>query len=192
MWAPLPRTAVHEQPRPPAHFESDGKARPRLGDFLDRIAAIKQVAARELRTMRAGVEQRRRGRAGALVLVDAVEFLRAGFALVLMQGKAHCHAHPKNLGRLHPAATFRAVGILHVNQVAVVKILDADEVELQIGVGINRVGEFVQPELREARIEALDLDAERDVLQERLAMRFLELIDAVVKFSRAASPRRYR
>ena len=77
-----------------------------------------------------------------------------------------------------------AVGVLHVDQVAVVEILDADEVELEIGVGIDRVGEFVEIELGEARIEPLDLDAERDVLQERLAVRFLELVDAVGDFPR--------
>ena len=54
-----------------------GEAGPRLGYFLDGIAAIEQVAARELRAVRAGIEERRRGRAGALVLVNAVEFLRA-------------------------------------------------------------------------------------------------------------------
>ena len=137
--------------------------------------------------MRAGIEERRRGGAGALVLVNAVEFLRARLAFRLKDGQAHRHAHPEDLRRLNPAAAFRTIGVLDVDQVPVVEILDADEIELEIGVGIDRVGQFLEAEFPEARIETAHLDAERDVLQERLAMRFLQLIDAVAIFHASVS-----
>ena len=42
-------------------------------------------------------------------------------------------------GALDATAAFRTGRILHVDQVTIIEILDADEVELKIGVRIDRI-----------------------------------------------------
>ena len=80
---PVPRTAVHEPPRPPAHFEHIAfSAMPRCRRSMDSVSVdLVQVAARELRMRRAGVEQRRRRRAEPALAVEPVQIQRAGIAV---------------------------------------------------------------------------------------------------------------
>ncbi len=105
---------------------------------------------------RAAIEERRRGRAGAACLVDAVEFTRPQLAILLADREAHGDAHPENLRRLD-AALLADGGVAGVNEVAVVQRLDADEIKLQIRIRIKRVGKFREAILGEPRIEPAEL-----------------------------------
>jgi hypothetical protein len=60
------------------------------------------------------------------------------------------------------------------DEVAVVEGLDAEEVELEVGGGIEGGGELVEVVLEEARVEALDLDAALEVLAEGALVEVLQ------------------
>jgi hypothetical protein len=65
------------------------------------------------------------------------------------------------------------------DEVAVVDGLDAEEVELEVGGGVEGGGELVEVVLEEARVEALDLDATVEVAAEGAAGGSAQGADAV-------------
>ena len=66
------------------------------------------------------------------------------------------------------------------DQVAVVEGLDAEEVELQVGGGIERRGQPGEVVLEQPGVEALDRDAVLQVLAEGALVEVLQLADAVL------------
>src|SRR5690606_28160559 len=65
------------------------------------------------------------------------------------------------------------------NEMAVVEVLDADEVELKIRVGVQRIGQFLKVTLRQPLIKAAHTDVVRNVGEEGAAVRLLERANAV-------------
>src|SRR5690606_6599815 len=148
-----------------------------LHDALDGVLDVVEVAAGELAVEGAGVEERRRGAAESAALVEVVERLGLGLALVLVEEEAHGDAHPEELRRLD-AALLLGVGLVD-DEVAVVERLDSEVVELQVGRGVEGARELGEVVLLEARIESADEDAVADVFLELLAVELLEGADAV-------------
>ena len=68
---------------------------------------------------------------------------------------------------------------MRVDKIAIIKSLDADEIKLQIGKRIERIGQSAQIELREPRVEPSQSDAVRNVVQQSPPMRFLQCLRAV-------------
>ena len=126
---------------------------------------------------RAGVEERRRRGAEAALLVDGVEVDRPRLAVVALgQADAHRDPHPEQLRRLDPA---RPRAGLVDQQVAVIQRLQAEEVEVQIGGGIERRRQPLEVELEQARVDALDPHAVLQAGAQRPRVRALERPDAV-------------
>ena len=117
------------------------------------------------------IKEGRRGGAGAAGFIDGVKLHRAGFAIFLQNGEAHGDAEPEDL-RGFEAALQAGDAVVGVDEVAIVKGLDADVVELQIREGIERSGDAGEVEFRKTRIEAAHGDAVGDVGDEGFAVRF--------------------
>jgi hypothetical protein len=103
----------------------------RLVDAVQVVGHGGQVAARQLRAPRAGVEQRRRRAHEVEARQHVVELDRARLAVDLVQRQAHRHAHEEGLRQLDAAA-------VDVQEVAVVQRLQAEVVELQVALGLER------------------------------------------------------
>ena len=153
------------------------EATPRFGDLLDGVAAVEQIAGGELGVQRAGVEECRGGGASPARLVDAVEFGRTHLAILFQDRQTHGHAEPENLRCFQTDSTVRD-GIRVVDEVAVEEGLDADEVELEIGKRIEGVRQLGQIKRSEPGIETTQLDAARNVGQERATMGFFQRLRA--------------
>ena len=130
-------------------------------DALDVVVHLVEVAARELAVQGAGVEEGRRARAEAAALVEIVEADDPLFPVpCLLHKEAHGDAHPEELRR------FDAAGVLAGfvdDEIAVVEGLDAEVVEVEVGGGVEGVGELLEIVLEELRAEALDRDAVLEV-----------------------------
>jgi len=100
-------------------------------DALEVVRYGAQVARRELRAQRAGVEQRRRRAHEIERREDIVELDRTRLAVLLLQGEAHGHPHEERLRQLDALA-------LHMQEVAVVERLQPEVAELQIAIGLQR------------------------------------------------------
>ena len=124
----------------------------RLVDAVEVVGDRRQVAARELRAARAGVEERRRRAHEVEGRQHFVELDGARLAIDLAERQAHRHAHEERLRQLD--ARF-----LDVQEVAVVERLQAEVVELQVAVGLERRAELGQVELQQLLVEELGLHA---------------------------------
>ncbi len=123
MWLPSARTRVQSLPRPPANFDSSAFSLIDVVDAVEVVGHRGQVAARQLRAQRAGVEQRGRARHEVEGRQHFVELDGARFAVDFVQRQAHGHAHEEGLRQLD-------AGLAHVQEVAVVQGLQAEVVEL--------------------------------------------------------------
>ena len=81
-----------------------------------------------------------------------VELDRARLAVDLVQRQAHRDAHEERLRQLDAA-------VVDVQEVAVVERLQAEVVELQVALGLERRAEACQVELQQPLVEQLGLDA---------------------------------
>ena len=150
-----------------------------MHDGLDGVIDLVEVAARELGVEGAGVEERRGGGAEAAAFVEIVEADDPVFGVrFLGLEKSHRDAHPEELGRFHAAGL--VAGLVDV-EVAIVEGLDAEEIEVEVGGGIEGIGEAVEVVfLENVRRDALDLDAVLEVGFEVFLVSLLERLDAVV------------
>ena len=123
----------------------------------------RQVAGRQLRAQRAGVEQRRRRRHEVEGRQQLVELDGAVFAVDLVNRQAHGHAHEERLRQLE--ARFVAV-----DEVAVVKRLQTQEGELVVTVGQQGVADLVQVVLAQGRVHQLQIGCAVEVGLEVLAI----------------------
>ena len=125
----------------------------------------------------AGVEESRRGRAEAAALVETVESDGLIFAVgFLGEEKAHGDAHPEELGRLEAAGGFdRFVN----DEVAIVNGLDAEEVEFEVGGGVELGGERVEVVFLKAGGVALNGNAMGDGFFEGVDVEGFELGNTV-------------
>ena len=129
---------------------------------------------------RAGVEQRRCGRAETAALVEIVEAHDPFVAVVFLTlEEAHRHTHPEELRCFKTA---RLVAGFVDNEVAVVKCLNAEIVEVEVGGRIERFGEFVEiVAIEQLGVEAFDGDAVLEVGLECGFVGLLELVDAIAR-----------
>src|SRR4029079_17117581 len=86
---------------------------------------------------------------------DVVELDGTGFAFHFVDGETHCHAHEKSLRQFDTPSA-------HMQEVAVIKRLQAEVAELEVAVGIQRRTQGIQVETAEALIEEASLDALSD------------------------------
>ncbi len=134
--------------------------------FIDAVEVVghgRQVAARQLRALRAGVEQRGRARHEVEGRQHFVELDRAGFAVDLAQRQAHRDTHIESLR--HFDADF-----IDVQEVAVVQRLQAEVVELQVAVGLERSAQLDEVELQQLLVEQAGLHALLDEGREVLGV----------------------
>ena len=130
--------------------------------FVDAVEVVghrREVAARELRAARAGVEQRRRRAHEVEAREHLVELDRTRLAVDLAERQAHRDAHVERLRQ------FDAL-LFDVQEVAVVQRLQTEVVELQVAVGLQRGAEAGQIELQQLFVEQLGLHALLDVAGE--------------------------
>ena len=81
-----------------------------------------------------------------------VELDGARFAVDLVQRQAHGHAHEEGLRQLDAR-------LAHVQEVAVVQGLQAEVVELQVALGLERRAQLLQVELQQLVVQQLGFDA---------------------------------
>jgi hypothetical protein len=139
-----------------------GEQRVLLEGLVDAVEVVGdggQVAARELRAAGAGVEQGRRRAHEVEAREHLVELDRRGLAVDLVQRQAHRHAHEEGLRQLDP-------GLVDVQEVAVVQGLQAEVVELQVAVGVERRAELGEVVLEQLLVEQLGLHAPLHELRE--------------------------
>ena len=147
-------------------------------DGLDAVVHFVEVTGGELAVVGAAVEQGGGAGAEAPAFVHAVnadDFV-FGVAVFFADIEAHGDAHPEELGRFE---AFGGFDFFIDDEVAVVEGLDAEEVEVHVGCGVEGVCEFVEVELEEARVVAVDLDAAGEVPAEGAAVEVAEGFDAV-------------
>ena len=105
-----------------------------------------EVATRELRTLGATVEQCRGAGHEIKPGQHFIELDSARFAVDFVQGQAHGHTHEKCLRQ------FNAL-LANVQKIAVVKGLQAEVIELQVALRLERLGQALQIKLRQARVQ---------------------------------------
>ena len=148
-----------------------------LHDGLDGVVDLVEVAGGELGVEGAGVEEGGRGGAEAAAFVEIVEADDPVFGVGLLgTEEAHGDAHPEELGRFETAwASCRLVD----DEVAIVERLNAEVVEVEVGGGIERVGELSRSILEHVVDDAFDFDAAEEV-RLKACGGAAELLDAVV------------
>ena len=143
-----------------------------LIDAIEVVGYCCEVAAGQLRTPRAAVEQR--GRAGHEVEAgkNLIELDGACFAVDLIERESHGHAHEESLGQLD--ARF-----LDVQEVAVIQGLQAEVIKLQVAVGLEGGAQALQVVLQQTFIQQLVLHTLLDELREivHIALRHFGLSD---------------
>ena len=146
-------------------------------DGLDAVIHLVEVTGGKLGVHGAGVEQRGGAGAEAAGFVEAVEGDDALFGIAFfVDAEAHGDAHPEELGGFEALG---GLGFFVDDEVAVVQGLDAEEVEVHVGSGVEGVGEAVEVELQQAGVDALDFDASGEVAAEGAAVEGGEGFDAV-------------
>ena len=125
----------------------------------------------------AGIEERGRARAKAAALIEIVKtddpvLAVAGF----FEEESHGDAHPEKLG------CFEAAGLLAClvyDEVAIVEGLNAEEVEVHVGRGVDGIGKRIEIVAEHLGSQALNCHARAEVALEGLTMSFTEPLDAV-------------
>ena len=159
-------------------FGKVGKPAPGLGDFLDGIAAVEQVATGELGPVGAGIEQGGRGGTGPAGLVNAVKLARSTLFVGLFQGQSHGNPHPEHLRGLQTLFGAR-LHVPDVDQITVVEVLDSNEIKLKVSVRIQRVSDSFEVVIQQAPVVPASLNPARKRGQKRAPMRLLERTHAV-------------
>ena len=149
-----------------------------LHDGLDGVIDLVEVAGGELAVEGAGIEQGGGGGAEAAAFVEVVE---AGDPLLAVLGlgleEAHGDAHPEELGRLE-AAWLGAC--LIDDEVAIIHGLHAEVVEVEVGGGIEGLGEGIDVVAgEEIGVDAFDVDAVGEVFLEGIAVGDADAGDAI-------------
>ena len=138
----------------------------RLVDAVEIVGDGREVARRQLRPVRARVEQRRRRAHEVERRQHVVELHRARFAVDFVQREAHRDAHEEALRQFEPASA----DVLVDEEIAVVQRLQAEIAELQVALGLQRRAELREVVLRERFVQQADLDAVLDELREVLGV----------------------
>ena len=169
--------------RSPAPAKASGPLRQKgvfrntsVHDGLNGIVHLVEVAGGKLGMRGSRVEERRRGGAEATALVEVVEGDDTIFGIFLMGEDAHRYTHPEQLGGLD------ALGIVYRlvhYQVTVEKSLNSKVIEIQVGRGIEGIGQLADVQLEELLVQPLDLHPVLEVLLEAVCMEGLEFVDAV-------------
>ena len=139
-----------------------GQQRVFLDGFVDAVQIVRhrgEVAAGQLRTARAAVEQRGRAAHEVEGGQHLVELDGTRLALDLVQRQPHGHAHEEGLWQLDAA-------LLHVQEVAVVQGLQAEVVELVVALGLKGGAELLQVELQQFFVQQFGLHSLLDELRE--------------------------
>jgi hypothetical protein len=131
-------------------FRQQGVVLDRLEDAVEVVGHGGQVAGRELRAQRAGVEQRRRRAHEVEARQQFVELDRARLAVDLVDREPHRHAHEEGLRQFEADAA-------GVDEVAVVQGLQAEVGELQVALGLQCLPEPVEVVAGELRVEQFEL-----------------------------------
>ena len=147
-----------------------------LVDAVEVVGYRGQVARRQLRAMRAGVEQRRRAGHEIEGRQHVVELDGARLAVDLVQRQAHRHAHEEALRQFEAAAGI-PVTVLVDQEIAVVERLQAEVAELQVALGLERRAQLGHVVLEQRLVEQADLDAVLDEAREvlRILLRHVAL-----------------
>ena len=135
----------------------------RLEDAVEIVGNRGEEARRQLRPQRSRIEQRRRRGHEVERRQQIVELDGARLAVDLAHRKAHGDAHEERLRQ------FDAVAAL-MQEIAVVQRLQAQELERQIALRLQRRGELLQVETRQIGIEQFGLDAGLDIGREIFAV----------------------
>ena len=135
----------------------------RLIDAVEVVGHRGQVAAGQLRTTGAGIEQRGRARHEVEGRQHVVELDGTRLAVDLVQRQAHGHAHEEGLRQLD-------AGFVDVQEVAVVQRLQAQVVELQVALGLQGRAQAGQVELHQLLVQQLGLHALLDEGREVLGV----------------------
>ena len=157
--------AAHAAHRRPVVAEAAGKlgeqgvVLDRAEDAVQIVRHLRQVAARQLRTQRAAVEQRRRAAHEVEGRQQLVELDGARLAVDLVHRQTHRHTHEEGLRQFD-------AGLVAVDEVAVVQRLHAEVVEVAVTVAEQCLAEAVQVEQAQFRIHQLQLGGLVDVLAE--------------------------
>ena len=122
-----------------------------------------QVAGRQLRPQRTGIEQRRRAGHEVKRRQDLVELYGPLFTLDFIQRQPHGHAHEKSLWQLDTLLS-------HVQEIAVKQCLQAKVVKLQVAFRLERRTQAGQVKLLEFFVEQLVFNALGNELREILGV----------------------
>jgi hypothetical protein len=162
MCEPIARTFVQSLPKAAGELGQQRVFLDRLVDAVEVVGHRGEITRRQLRAVRARVEQRRRARHEVERRQHVVELDRARFAVDLVQRQAHRHAHEEALRQLEAAAA----DVLVDEEIAVVQRLQAEVAELQVALGHQRLAEHLQVVVRQRFVEEADLDAVLDEARE--------------------------
>jgi len=124
----------------------------RLEDAVEIVGHRRQEAGRKLRAQRARIEQGRRRGHEIEGRDQVVELDRPGLAVDLAQRQPHGHAHEEGLRQLEAVAA-------HMQEIAVVERLEAEIVELEVALGLQRRGDPGKVEAGQFRVQPLVGDA---------------------------------
>ena len=133
-----------------------------LQRFIDAVQVVGhrgEVATRQLRAQRTGVEKRGRARHEVEARQHVVELDRSRLAVDLAQRQTHRHAHEEGLRHLD--AKF-----IDVQEVAVEQGLQAEVIELQIALGLECSAQTGHVVLLQTRIQQFGLNPTLDELRE--------------------------
>jgi hypothetical protein len=140
----------------------------RAEDAVEVVGDGGQVAGRELRAQRAGVEQRRRRAHEVEGAQQLVELDRAGLAIDLVDRQAHRDAHEEGLRQFE-------AGAAGVDEVAVVQGLQAEIGELQVALGLQCLAEGVEVVAGQLGVDQFQLRGALDVGLEVLGVALAHL-----------------
>ena len=151
-----------------------------LHDGLDGVIDLVEVAGGELAVEGAGVEESGRGGAEFAAFVEVVKADDPVFGVGFLGfEEAHGDTHPEELGSFH--AAFFGSGFVDL-EVAVVESRYSEELEVEVGGGVEGVGEAVEVVfVEDVLAEAFDFDAVLEVGFEVLLVGFFQGLDAIGK-----------
>ncbi|CRM96417.1 hypothetical protein [Pseudomonas sp. 22 E 5] len=144
-------------------FGQHGVVVDRVVDARQVIRHGGQVAARQLWAQGTGVEQGRGRRHVVEGRQQVVELDRTVFLVLLFDGQAHGHAHEEHLRQ------FETDTVL-VDEITVVKRLQAQVGELLVTLVVDRLAEFFQVEGGQDRVEQFEFDTLGDVGRQGLGV----------------------
>ncbi len=168
-----------------------GQQRVLLDGLVDAVKVVRhggEVAARELRTTGARIEQRGRARHEVKAGEQLVELDGARFAVDFVERQTHGHAHEKGLRQLDATAIFVHPRIGTIGEeITVVQRLQTQVIELQVALGLERGTQTGQVELPEPLVEQFELDTLLDAARKILGVALGHLLLRNVLVQRLAA-----